>query len=495
MATVEEYLRLPHGMFDREEEWVNRAREILSQHERVGKSIGCEVKKYTPLGFSETYQRGTNAANDKVYKFNSKSGRSLMLSSDSTPSIFREYVASGMTRGRRVSFVAPLFRYRNSHTRHFTQIGYAIINEPKSKGDIDINLIELAKSMVNLCNSVGIKIKIYINDYQALKNMLSSDISQDEMPEVLHKLQFANTEERIDFFKQNITSEESCRQLIDLFQKAPQVVSGNSKSNELNLPEEYMGIYRLAEGLRTVANVEVIFDPANLHSVETIENYALRFITVDGVQLGDGGEYTGYARRFDEKIKSFWSVASGVEALERNSPFVLPKEVANKVALYNIDASAMFVLRTIQDLEKRGFIVVYQGDNVKIGKNIKKLSSDFTHVVILGKSEEEGNEIQIKDLSTRKACGITEFEEIGRRKESTDAIKLIIDILKDYIMTNNFRREDLINLIAAHSDNESGFSLTAEDIESLILEVGKACKENSLIADVAQNHNLTVEKG
>lgn len=33
----QEYLRLPHGMFDRDEEWIKRERAILENHAKVEK--------------------------------------------------------------------------------------------------------------------------------------------------------------------------------------------------------------------------------------------------------------------------------------------------------------------------------------------------------------------------------------------------------------------------------------------------------------------------
>ena len=147
----QEYLRLPHGMFDRDETWIKRERNILNNHANAGERIGCKLKKYASVGYSSTFIRGANTANDKVYTLNSKSGKSLILSCDSTPSVFRNYVESNNGKSERISFVAPLFRYRNSHNRHFTQLGYSIINEKKSEDkDLDITLIQLAKAMIDL---------------------------------------------------------------------------------------------------------------------------------------------------------------------------------------------------------------------------------------------------------------------------------------------------------------------------------------------------------
>lgn len=398
----DEYLRLPHGMYDRDEHWIKRARVILDTHDKCGEKIGCKVKKYSPLGFSSTFIKGANTATDKVYKFNSKTGKSLMLSCDSTPSIFREYVNSTQGEPKRISFVAPLFRYRKSHTRNFTQIGYSIINEKKAETDnVDIRLIEISKAMVNLCQSIGLKPQIHLNDYGALRNILSQYISEEELPGALHKLQFATQKDRIEFFKTHIKDEEVCNQMIDLFSRETvKVEEGDVKENKLNLPKEYKNIYKMAVGLNYITGADIYFNPTDLHSIETIDNYALRFKTENGTNLGDGGEYTNYAKRFNDKITSFWSVASGVEALERNSPEFEINTIKNKIAVCNIDASSEFVLEAIKALEELGDTVSYTGQVKNIGKTIKRLKDKYTHIVVLGKAEEVGENIKVKCLET-----------------------------------------------------------------------------------------------
>lgn len=403
-----EYLRLPHGMFDREEEWIKRERRILDLHAKSGEKIGCKLKKYSPLGYSSTFIRGANTAKDKVYTLNSKSGKSLILSCDSTPSVFRNYVTSSNGEPQRIAFVAPLFRYRNSHSRHFTQLGYSMINEkPSDDESLDINLIQLAKSMTDLFNDNGIKTKIHINDYGALRNILGKYVSESELPELLHTLQFSSREERVQLFQQIIKDENIRNQLVELFSQEPKIVRySDKKENKLNLPKEYTKIYKMAEGLNYITGVDVYFDPTDLHSIETIDTFALRFITSDGIALGDGGEYSRYARKWNEKINNFWSVASGVEAIERNSPQQEMEEIKRKIAICNIDASPNFVLKVMKSLENIGESVAYKGSIKNVGKAIKKIKSDYTHIAVLGSNEENGQDITIKSLNSNDSIVI-----------------------------------------------------------------------------------------
>ena len=418
-----EYLRLPHGMFDREEEWIEKERKILELHNKSGKRIGCKLQKYAPVGYASTFIKGANTAKDKVYTLNSKSGRSLILSCDSTPSVFRKYVTNNNGEAQRIAFIAPLFRYRNSHSRHFTQLGYSLINEkPSEMEDIDVNLVQLAKSMTDLFSSAGIKTKIHINDYEALRKILGNYVSEKELPEILHKLQFSSKEERLEIFQKLIIDENKCKELIELFSQEPRIIRyTDSKDNKLNLPEEYKELYKMSEALRYLTDVPVYFDPIDLHSIETIDKFALRFRTIDNnIALGDGGEYTRYAQRWNDKIKNFWSVASGVEAIERNSPELLQDEIKRKIALYSIDATDIFTLQVMKELENMGENVAYKGKVKNIGKAIKKIKKDYTHVAMLGSNEENGEDIKIKSLNTDETIIIESPNKKDNIKSKTE---------------------------------------------------------------------------
>ena len=408
MSDNDEYLRLPHGMHDREEEWIKRERKILDFHAQSGKRIGCKLQKYSPLGYESTFIKGANTAKDKVYTLNSKSGKSLILSCDSTPSVFRKYVVDSNGEAQRIAFVAPLFRYRNSHNRYFTQLGYSLINEkPTDYEEIDINLVQLAKSMTDLFSNCGIKTKIHINDYKALRAVLGQYISQEELPIVIHRLQFASKDERIEIFKQFITDENKCKEMIELFNEKPRIIRyKDKKDNKLNLPEEYMDLYKMGEALNYFNGVDVYFDPADLHSIETIDRFALRFRTLDNIALGDGGEYTKYAHRWNNKIRNFWSVASGVEAIERNSQNLNIEEAKRKIAVYNIDASNDFVLQVMKKLGDMEENVAYKGIAKNIGKMIKKAQKDYSHFVVIGANEENGGDIRIKSINSDEVITI-----------------------------------------------------------------------------------------
>lgn len=81
----------------------------------------------------------------------------------------------------------------------------------------------------------------------------------------------------MQIFERYIVDKAKCEQLKQLFmQDAMLVQYSDMKDNKLNLPEEYMGIYKMGEGLSYITNNDVYFDAKDLHSIETIDNFALR---------------------------------------------------------------------------------------------------------------------------------------------------------------------------------------------------------------------------
>ena len=225
-------------------------------------------------------------------------------------------------------------------------------------------------------------------------------------------------------FDKYITDTRRGEQLKNVFQLDSVKISySDAKTNKLNLPEEYIGIYKMAEGLSYITNNEVYFDPQDLHSIETIDNFALRFRTTDGIALGDGGEYSNYAKRWNDKIQSFWSVASGVEAIERNSPEINFDEVQRKVALCSMDASPNFILKVIKELEEMGECVVFKGKVKNVGKAIKQARKEFSHIAIIGKNEENGENIKVKAIDGKDDFEIESPNNAKLIKEDMDDLK------------------------------------------------------------------------
>ncbi len=392
MSTNDEYLRLPRGFFDRDEEWVQFKRQVLSTHTTVGSSIGANLLELSPLGFRDTFTKASNNAGDKVFDFADKAGRQLFLACDSTPAVLRNYCNNNQQgKATRVGFVAPLFRYRDGPTRHFSQIGYAAINEALPTNAVDFSLLQLVGAMTNLCKKSNLTIQVFINDFKALRTMLNDGgISNEEMPDFLHSLQFSTLEQRADLLKERISNPHVLPDLLDVLtlQRLGQA--------------PYQHIHEMALAIKRYTGADVIIDTTNLHSVETVSGYAVRFLTQEGVHLGDGGQYNNFGQTFDSRVQTVRSVATGVEAISQNIPIPSLPSPENKIMVLNLGASDHFVTQALQHLGEKGFSVVYGGIPANLAKAIKKVASEgYTHLTILGDTEEKSSEIYVKELSQR----------------------------------------------------------------------------------------------
>ena len=120
-------------------------------------------------------------------------------------------------KSARIGFVAPLFRYRDGPTRHFSQIGYAAINEALPSNAVDFSLLQLIGAMTSLCQKSNLTIQVFINDFNALRTMLSDGgISDQEMPDVLHSLQFSTLEQRANLLRKKISNPHVLSGLLDV---------------------------------------------------------------------------------------------------------------------------------------------------------------------------------------------------------------------------------------------------------------------------------------
>lgn len=402
-----EYLRLPRGMFDRGSHWVSHELQILRIHTECGLMIGCETIKYSPVSFKSTFTRECNTANNKIYEFDDRAGRRLVLTCDSTASVLRQYLSCFDFVPKRVAFISPTFRYwtDNAHNRFFTQIGYCIINESEDIGAVDFHLTQLSQSMNSLLNQVQINTRIYLNDYRALRNILLRYIKEEELKDFLFHFQFSNELERQEILKQTIRDSRLKEQMCQMFSLKPKRFTF-SGDNEFNLPEEYNELYEMAIALKLSLDKDIYFCPTDLHCIETIDSYTIRFITDSGYSIAEGGKYSDFSNRFDNRITSFWSICSGIEPIERTGTWNKDNYADKKVAVIALGASVDFMVRAMNSISNNDQIPCYTGNTVNLQKSIKKISKTYRYCTIIGKNEQYWRKIKIKDLQNNTSIEI-----------------------------------------------------------------------------------------
>lgn len=403
---MEEYLRLPHGMHDRNSSWNEHKNKILELHNQCGKMIGCDVMSYSHVSFKSTFTKDCNITNDKIYEFPDKSGRTLVLTCDSTASILREFLCDPLHLPRRISFITPIFRYwtDSAHNRFFTQLGYCILNEKPNSGASDIHILQLASAMYEFLSELGIDTTIFLNDYTAIKNIFASYINNSKLKDFIYKFQFSNTEQRLQIIK-NVISDSTLRdQMYCLFSSEPMELSSykSSDGNPLNLPDEYLGIYEMASMIKNTCNADTYFCPTDLHCIEMMDSYTIRFMINNSFAIAEGGNYSEYAKKFNEQIHSFWSICSGIEPLERTASWSQTSVSLNRVAIFNYGVSSQFILSVINTLKRHNYIPCFIGDTANVRSAIKIVQKSYDKIAIVGNEEEGKQCILVKDLYTGK---------------------------------------------------------------------------------------------
>ena len=403
---MEEYLRLPRGMHDRNSIWNAHKTEILKLHDQCGKGIGCDVMSYSYVSFKSTFTKDCNITNDKIYEFLDKSGRTLVLTCDSTASILREYLSDPLCLPRRISFISPTFRYwtDSAHNRFFTQLGYCIINEGLSQGVLDIHTIQLTSAMYDFLSELGIKTTIFLNDYTAIKKIFSKYVNDNELKDFIYKFQFSGTEQRPQIIDSVVSDFILKRQLRNIFSSEPMELYSymSPDENPLDLPNEYFGIYEMAYMIKNTCDSSVFFCPTDLHCIEMMDSYTVRFMINNSFAIAEGGNYSEYAKKFNTHIHSFWSICSGIEPLERTVQWCENNTTSNRVAVFNYGASSSYILSVINSLKTIGYIPCFISDVTNIRSAIKQIKNLYDKFTIIGANEECQNYFYIKDAVTGK---------------------------------------------------------------------------------------------
>jgi hypothetical protein len=281
-------------------------------------------------------------------------------------------------------------------------LGYCILNEEPNSGVSDMHILQLASAMHEFLSELRIDTTIFLNDYTAIKNIFASYINDYELKEFIYKFQFSSTEQRLQIIDDVISDSILREQMHCLFSSEPMELSSYipSDGNPLNLPDEYLGIYEMASMIKNMCNTDTFFCPTDLHCIEMMDSYTIRFMINNSFAIAEGGNYSEYAKKFNKHIHSFWSICSGIEPLERTANWPQNNDSSNRVAVFNYGVSSQFILSVINTLKRHNYIPCFISDTVNVRSAIKKAQKRYEKVAIVGRDEEEKQYIFIKDLST-----------------------------------------------------------------------------------------------
>lgn len=314
MHNAGEWLRLPRGIDDRDGASLDREIRIVGQAITRARLNLFEPLATAPVGYTATFERGRADIGDRTYRFTDRRGRALSLAPDSLPSLFRWSIGRGGGLPTRVAFISPIFRYRRQKYRYFRHLGFAILNETGGHGSGARHELPVLATLMHefLTIDAGLKVDFCLTHHALWHGLLSREIEcEARRLEFLQAARFLGPEGDFDELNSELSSIElrgqvaalrAARSFIDL--------EGLDVARE-HLAELRTFHDRLAELPGTVVSLEF----KDLHASEVQRGLAFRLISKDGLTLGDGGCYSSYASAYDPRLRSAFSVATGLDLL------------------------------------------------------------------------------------------------------------------------------------------------------------------------------------
>lgn len=306
---------LPKGFHYLSREAFQVKNSILEIFSRLSYNLFTELVEFPPVSFYRTFEKGADTIGEKVYYFNDKKERKLILTPDAQAHIYNYHINNNeYDRNKRYSWLSPTFRYRNILSRHFYQIGYSSINYCKENEVIELFLC--TRQLINLCKqttSAHIKITVYnpalILDiiYQIL-----NDWSQTAL--FYEKIRNLGPELSIGVIEDAFSASKHKDHLLKLFSCKYNDVNSLYSLSEYDQCTCTLNFLSLFSGIKNIAfKIEL----QTLYCSEILSGIGFTF-EINDHKIGDGGIYSSYASKFNSKIKTAISACTGVNAITKH---------------------------------------------------------------------------------------------------------------------------------------------------------------------------------
>jgi histidyl-tRNA synthetase len=300
---------IPKGFQYLENEDVLNKYEILEQFIK-NKGDFTKLVEFPPVAFSEHFRKSSNIIGNKAYEFKDKKERNLILTPDSQVHLFDYFLLKDLNqKSARYSWISPTFRYRHAPTRHFYQIGYSSVNY-KTNGDV-AELFLCLKTLKNLVQKIySGKMELRITNSSLIFEMLTSKIKNNgEIQKILLKMRELKDIHRIKYINEILC--------IDLQQMVFRILNGdNIEAYNIGHHQQYKSTIDFLKLCSDEYDITYQLDLTSFHSSEILSGVGF-ILEVKGKQIGDGGIYSLYGNKYDNRIKKVVSICTGVNPLVR----------------------------------------------------------------------------------------------------------------------------------------------------------------------------------
>lgn len=379
---------------------LRRVEDAWIEHSRLW---AHELIAVPPVGMTETFTTGHSAAEDRIYSFSDRAGRSLSLVPDSLTAIMAHLARGGATQ-RRVCFSCPVFRYRHSRRRYFHQLGAMTL----STGGATLNPyaemrhVEELLTMALKFITPFFQVRVTLSDIGLWRSALLATVAQERLPWVLHSLAALPPQQRAAWLADIIRSPSAARLAEIIAEESAFLPSSRAADRvlaSLTVDARTRAGRLLAMGTRVHAagTAIVSIDLGELHASEHHDGFAFQILAVsDERRISDGGAYSEFASQMFARTVSLYSVAFGLEEIASR---VVQKPQALADISFQVSATSeaiAFAAQLSGDLRDRGIRVLDGDVGRALGKELARVrGAGIPFSVVIGDREVETRRLRI----------------------------------------------------------------------------------------------------
>ena len=412
-------INIPKGTKDMLPEEAYKWHFVESTARKVADLYGFKEIRTPVFEHTELFLRGVGDTTDivtkEMYTFEDKGNRSMTLKPEGTAGVVRSYIENALDQGitpLKAYYISPIFRYerpQNGRLREHHQFGVEMFGatSPESDGEI----IALANTLLH---RVGLKsLRLYINSIgcpecrkkynEALISYIGSNL--DKMCAQC-KERFSKNPLRILDCK-----EEECKKITA---NAPKVIDYLCE----DCAAHFEGVKKNLED----RGIEYEVNPQIVRGLDYYTRTVFEFVSTDiGAQgtVGGGGRYNGLVSQLGGKETPGIGFGCGLErlllVLENTNTLNAPKENSLVYIAPMGDKAKKEAQKIVDSLRDKDISAQTDLMDRSVKAQMKYANKlGVKYVVVLGDSELESSEVELKDMETSSSESIKLSELITK---------------------------------------------------------------------------------
>lgn len=412
-------INIPKGTKDMLPEEAYKWHFVESTARKVADLYGFKEIRTPVFEHTELFLRGVGDTTDivtkEMYTFEDKGNRSMTLKPEGTAGVVRSYIENALDQGitpLKAYYISPIFRYerpQNGRLREHHQFGVEMFGatSPESDGEI----IALANTLLH---RVGLKsLRLYINSIgcpecrkkynEALISYIGSNL--DKMCAQC-KERFSKNPLRILDCK-----EEECKKITA---NAPKVIDYLCE----DCAAHFEGVKKNLEE----RGIEYEVNPQIVRGLDYYTRTVFEFVSTDiGAQgtVCGGGRYNGLVSQLGGKETPGIGFGCGLErlllVLENTNTLNAPKENSLVYIAPMGDKAKKEAQKIVDSLRDKDISAQTDLMDRSVKAQMKYANKlGVKYVVVLGDSELESGEVELKDMETSSSESIKLSELITK---------------------------------------------------------------------------------